>query len=130
MLPNTIGLRNALPNSAIAVVLKFSQCFLAHDQVRGQDYSAHAGGLFPGCLQPRATGRDRGLLRTRYDCVQVKALFDFMNSPLEYNEPYFFPETLPTLKTREEKEIKFLETADLYNDWSWWDTLQSQQGTN
>jgi hypothetical protein len=52
----------------------------------------------------------------------------FLNR-LEYNEPYFFPEKLPALATREEKEIKFLETADLYNDWSWWDTLQGQKGT-
>jgi hypothetical protein len=52
----------------------------------------------------------------------------FESHGVEYNEPYFFPDTLPTLLTREDKEIKFLETADLYNDWSWWDTLQGQQG--
>jgi len=46
----------------------------------------------------------------------------------EYHEPFFFPASLPVLSSKEEKEIKFLETADLYNDWSWWDTLQSQLG--
>jgi len=38
----------------------------------------------------------------------------------EYNEQFLFEE-IPKLSST---EIKYLETADIYNDWSWYEKIQ------
>lgn len=81
------------------------------------------GKIIPHDLEDWLAGHeDPALLHETAELFEkVKSPMDFENDFVkEYGIPYLF-ETIPTL---ENKEIKYLETADIYNDWNWLGALR------